>query len=233
MFTRTQHVYDAIYSWKDYAKEAGGIRALIQRHCSKDKPAVLDVACGTGKHLEHLKASCRCWGLDIDPQLAEVARQRNPEIEITVDDMIRFDLDRTFDAVICLFSAIGYVGTVKNLESTADRIGAHLEQGGVCIFEPWLDPAEYTTGMLHASVVDEPDLKVARMNVSGKRGNLSVIDFHYLIGQGTEISYCTEKHELALFTDSEYRGAFEKAGFHVAERTTEFSDRGHYVCVKD
>ena len=43
--------YDSIYSGKNYAKEADFIKILTSE---KKIKKILDVGCGTGKHLSHL-----------------------------------------------------------------------------------------------------------------------------------------------------------------------------------
>jgi SAM-dependent methyltransferase len=102
--------YDRFYATKDYAAEARQVTALIHQH---NPPArtLLDVACGTGRHLEHLRETFACHGVDLDPALLEFARQRLPGIPLTHGDMTDFDLGRRFDAVTCLFSSIGYTRT--------------------------------------------------------------------------------------------------------------------------
>ena len=49
MYSATAEIYDAIYSFKDYAGEAAKIREIVAR----ERPGartILDVACGTGEH---------------------------------------------------------------------------------------------------------------------------------------------------------------------------------------
>jgi SAM-dependent methyltransferase len=53
-------------------------------------------------------------------------------------DPADFNLGLTFDAVVCLFSAIGYVVTVKRLHSALAAMARHLRPGGVLLVEPWL-----------------------------------------------------------------------------------------------
>ena len=50
------------------------------------------------------------------------------------------------------------------------------------------------------TVVDEPDLKIARLNVSRQKGILAIVHFHYLVATTEDIEHFTEFHELALFT---------------------------------
>ena len=80
MFTRTAAFYDAVYGFKDYAAEAEQIQALIRAHGRSDSTTLLDVACGTGGHLAFLKKHYASEGLDIDPNLLAIARERHPEL---------------------------------------------------------------------------------------------------------------------------------------------------------
>jgi ubiquinone/menaquinone biosynthesis C-methylase UbiE len=77
--------------FKDYAAEAEVLRALIQER-SPDATSVLDVACGTGKHLEQFQRWYKVEGLDLDEGLLAVARQRLPDVPLHVADMTSFRL---------------------------------------------------------------------------------------------------------------------------------------------
>src|SRR2546422_7047530 len=55
MYRQLANYYDEIYHFKNYQKEAGKIDALIQRHKKSSGNRLLDVACGTGNHIEYLK----------------------------------------------------------------------------------------------------------------------------------------------------------------------------------
>lgn len=54
MFEKSAAFYDAVYSFKDYAAKAECLRTLIEAR-SPGPTTLLDVACGTGKHLELLR----------------------------------------------------------------------------------------------------------------------------------------------------------------------------------
>jgi len=57
--------YDRIYSFKDYLDEAVRLQNLIMKYSESDGNMLLDVACGTGLHLKHLKGDFSCTGVDI------------------------------------------------------------------------------------------------------------------------------------------------------------------------
>ena len=228
MFTKSARFYDAIYAFKDYAAEAAKIDALIQER-KPDARTLLDVACGTGLHLQHLRTRYEAEGLDLDRELLAIAAERLPDVPFHQGDMLDFDLGRRFDVVTCLFSSIGYAETVENLDEAVSSMGNHVESGGVLIVEPWFPPDAWQDGFLDAIFVDEPALKLARMSISGREGRLSRIDLHYLVATASGVEHFEETHELGLFTHEEYLDAFRSAGLEVEHDAEGLMGRGLYV----
>ena len=229
---RRPKLYDAIYSFKDYAKEADMLRQIISSKKKSAGNTLLDIACGTGKHIEHLKHHFQCEGLDNSPELLKAARERNPECEFHDGDMIFFDLGRWFDVVACLFSAIGYVRTFEALKSTLMRFSMHTAPGGLVVVEPWLFPDKFIEGHLGMNTVDEPYYKVARMNTSHRVGDISVLEFHYMCGSPDGIEVWSDRSELGLFSLAEYTVAFEEAGLEVEFQPEGFDNRGLFIGMK-
>ena len=130
MFSKTAQYYDKIYAHKDYQAEAAYLQAIVERDTHAGRKTLLDVACGTGGHIAYLKAHYQVSGLDLDPGLLEIARRRYPDVPFYQGDMIDFGLGRRFDVITCLFSAIGYVRTIDNLNRAVRRMAQHLEPGG-------------------------------------------------------------------------------------------------------
>jgi len=59
-------------------------------------------------------------------------------------DMTKFDLGaRKYDAIISLFSAIGYCTTKQDVVATLECFRRHLKPGGVIIVDPWVTPQEW------------------------------------------------------------------------------------------
>ena len=229
MFTKSAQIYDAVYNAKDYAGEAQRLKAFIAEHKRSAGNTLLDIACGTGGHVPYLRDEYAYEGLDLDPRMLDIARERNPGIAFHQGDMTDFDLGRQFDVVTCLFSSIGYAGTVAKLEQAVATMARHLLPGGVLLVGPFFAPEAWHVGQPHAIFVDQPNLKLARMNVSGRRDNIALLDFHYLVATPEGIEHFTEHHELGLFTDAEYRHAFTGAGLDVTHDAEGLIGRGLYI----
>jgi SAM-dependent methyltransferase len=231
VFSRSARLYDAIYgSIRDYPREAAELDRLIQERRPGAR-TLLDVACGTGAHLEHLAGRYHVAGLDLDAEMLAVARERLPQASFHQGDMADFDLGRSFDAVVCMFSSIGYVRTEERLGSALAAMARHLQPGGVLVVEPWLSPDVWQDRHVGGVFVDEPKLKIARMNAARRDGDVSVVDFHYLVATPAGVEHFTELHELGLFTVEQHLAAFRAAGLEAEHDPEGPMGRGLYVAA--
>jgi SAM-dependent methyltransferase len=233
VFTKTAQFYDKIYAFKDYPAEVEQLTAIIREHLRSSGNRLLDVACGTGKHVEYLKEHFDVAGLDINEELVELARQRNPGVPFHQGDMVDFDLGCQFDVVTCLFSSIGYVKTLDNFERAVGCMARHLVNGGVLVIEPWFSPDDWHAPSVHALFIDEPELKIARVNTSFVDGRLSYFDLHYLIGTPEGTEHFVERHELGLFETEEMQAALENAGLEAIYDAEGLTGRGLFIGCKE
>ena len=228
VFSKTARYYDAIYAKKDYAGEAGKLQQLIMDR-NPSARSLLDVACGTGRHIEDLKTRFHVQGMDICPELLSIARERHPDITFHQEDMTDFDLRRRFDVVTCLFSSIGYVRTMPKLRAAVRCMAAHLEPGGLLFIEPWFTPDQWTPHTVHALLIDEPELKIARVNTSFLDGRISVFDLHHLIGTPEGTEYVVDHHRMGLFEIDEMQCVLEGEGLTVEYDTGGLTGRGLFI----
>lgn len=229
MYEKMAAIYDALYDFKDYDAEARALVATIGKHMRSEGNRLLDVACGTGKHITYLKDDFDVMGIDLDANMIAIARERHPDIAFEVGDMLGFDLPQRFDIVTCLFSSIGYVKSVRKLRKAVANMARHLEPGGLLIVEPWFSEEAYQPGTLHAQFVDQPDLKIARMSISERKSGVSVIDFHHLVATLDGIEHFVEHHELGLFSHDDYMAAFKQAGLETVFDPEGLTGRGLYI----
>jgi SAM-dependent methyltransferase len=233
MYGNSAVFYDAVWGSRiDFAAGAEQIRSLASEHKISDGSTLLDVACGTGAYLVHLRDHFAVEGLDISPQMVSLAREKLPDVQVHQADMVNFDLGKRFDVIICLGSSIGYTKTINRLEQTAKTFAQHLRPGGVFIVEPWFGPDVWEDGRVTADLLDKPNLKIARILVSGLSDRGSTLDIYHLIASGTSIDQFTEHHELGLFTHEQYVSAFQNEGFTVEHDPIGLNGRGLYFGTK-
>jgi ubiquinone/menaquinone biosynthesis C-methylase UbiE len=234
MLSGTEKYYDDIYSTmgKDYVAEANKLHEFIQKYKHTNGNALLDVACGTGTHAGLLSKYYKVEGTDLNAAMLKVARKKHPDIRFTRADMRNIDLSRQFDIVTCLFSAIGYMKTKVELQKAVKSMSRHLLPGGVLLIEPWFTPEQWNVGRVSTINVDKPDTKIVRMSHSGKKGKVSLLGFHYLIGMSKGIKHIVEHHEFGLFSHKEYMDAFTKAGLDVTHDPEGVDGRGLHIGLK-
>lgn len=234
-------LYDVAYSFKDYAGEASDVTSRI-RERNPGATSLLDVGCGTGKHLEHFAQEFdHVQGLDLSQALLDVAQDRLPGIPLHHGDMREFDLRRTFDAITCLFSAIGHLLTLKDLEQACMNMARHLGPDGVIIIEPWFTPDVWDADHVHMLTTEKPEVKLARACAPGTKGEnneISVLDCIYLVATPGKVETFTEHHELRMTSEAEFISALEKAGLDATYEPKGLKtlyggpSRGLYIGIK-
>ena len=234
MYKKLAKYYDLIYHWKDYEKEAYSIKDLIKKYKKSDGNQLLDVGCGTGKHLECFMDDFSCTGIDINNEMVEVAKSKVNDVIFEQGDMINFNLKTEYDVILCLFSAIGYVKTYTNLEKTIQNFANHLKIGGVLVIEPWFTKSIYRVGEPGMTTYDGNEVKIARLNTTKIEGDLSIMDMHYLIAEKNEnVIHYVDTHELGLFEIDKTLEIMEKADFQSEYlKDGLMKDRGLYIGVK-
>lgn len=226
--------YDVFYAWKDYAKESRVLVRLIERYKNSPGNSLLDVGCGTGQHIKHLRKKFDCVGVDASDAMLEQARRNVKGVEFTRGDMEDFDLGRGFDVVLCLFSAVGYVRTYTRLARTLRNFAKHLRPGGVVIIEPWFAKSAWNAGHVHVLAQGSDDLKVVRVDYASIIGGLSVLDERIIVAEkGKGISSYRDRMVMGLFEKEEFLRLMGDAGLRAKYLKTSLTPgRGLYIGTK-
>ncbi|MGH9090037.1 MAG: class I SAM-dependent methyltransferase [Acidimicrobiales bacterium] len=233
MFRQTAHVYDLVYlaSGKDYAAESAAVHEVIQTR-NPGASTLLDVACGTGGHLHHLQDRYTVTGVDIDPAMLDQARAHLPGLPLVEADMRTVDLGNRFDAVVCLFSSIGYMADTTELGAAIQAIARHLHPGGVLVVDGWVRSDSWRDGAPpHVDVASADGLRVVRVGRSRRERNTTYLEMHHLIATCDHIEHVVEHHKLMLFSHEEYLAAFTAAGLTVETLESPMEGRDRYVGV--
>jgi SAM-dependent methyltransferase len=140
---RHAELYDLFYGAKPYAAEAGYLHSLLQRFSERPVRRILDIACGTGSHaIELEKLGYDVVGSDISEDMLahakEKARAACSAMRFERQDMRALDVaSKPFDAVVCLFDAIGHVLVTTAIKQTFRAVHRHLRDDGLFVLEFW------------------------------------------------------------------------------------------------
>ncbi len=125
-------LYDVFTSNKDYELEVEFLQNVFE---GRGIESILDVACGTGTHMQLLeKEGYRCDGLDLSGDMLNVAREK-VEGELFHADMANFYLDREYDAVICLYASFNHLVDVERAQEALNIFAEHLREGGTVLID--------------------------------------------------------------------------------------------------
>jgi len=214
--------YDLFYlERKDYEKEAKIVKGIIKKLERKKSRTLLDAGCGTGEHLKYLSLDFHCTGLDINKRMIEMAKSKVLGARFKVANMIDFKLRSRFDAIVCLFSSIGYVQRFSNLVKTLENFHGHLDDTGLVIVEPWIFRKDFKIGHISLGTYEDEELKFVRMAYSRILKSMWLIYMHYLIGKRGEIKHSSEIHKMLALDYEDYVKAFELSGFKDTTYLTE------------
>ena len=215
---RLAGVWDLIYRegrGKDYRAEADLVAKII-RDRRPDAASLLDVGCGTGEHLTALSGLFdHVEGVDLSESMISVARAKLPGVPLHVGDMRDFDLRRTYDAVVSLYTVVGYLPSLEALGAAVGRMVGHLAPGGVLIVEPWWFAERFIDGYIAGDVVRGEGCTVSRVSRTRRREDRAHMDIHYVVADRHGVEHFTETHVFGLWTREEYVQAFEEAGCAV------------------
>ncbi len=225
--------YDLLYSYKEYGQEVITAESIIDKYKTSTGNDLLDVGCGTGRHLKYYQEHYNCTGVDLNAGMLAIAKEQLPEVPFYEQDMVQLNLDKQFDVISSLFSSIGYVTEREDLIKTFAAMAAHLKTGGVLIIEPWLAPSGFTPGFIHMTTYESDDIKIARMGLSEARGNTCLLDMHYLVGEkGKGVTTWVDRNELTMYETDELVEMMESVGLQVYTEQPAFTTRGILVGVK-
>ncbi|HZP74700.1 MAG TPA: class I SAM-dependent methyltransferase [Pseudolabrys sp.] len=137
--------YDALYAAKDYAREVDLIERIIAADAGGGRRRVLDLGCGTGNHaLPLARRGHTVVGVDRSAAMLQLARAKASATPSDVvsprfhqGDIRHVDLGERFDAVLMMFTVLGYQTAQADLIAALQTVRRHLENGGLFIFDVW------------------------------------------------------------------------------------------------
>jgi SAM-dependent methyltransferase len=229
---RQPSLYGELAGWfhlltspQDYEEEAGMYRRTILESAQAPVRTVLELGSGGGNNASYLKAEFEMTLTDLSEEMLEVSRSLNPECEHLLGDMRSVRLDRRFDAVF-VHDAVDYLTTREDLRAGMETAWVHCRPGGVALFVPDYVRDSFAPGADHGGHDgDGRGLRYLEWQWDPDPGDDTyVVDFAYLLREGTEVRAVHDRHVCGLFGRDEWLDLLREVGFRAEHRPTVLSD---------
>jgi SAM-dependent methyltransferase len=231
VYTDAARLYDFIHEAKGRDADAEADAFVREIRLRKpDARTLLDVACGTGANLPRFAQSFEVMGLDASQHMVRIARDKCPHVEIVTADMRAFHLDLRFDAVVSLFSGVGYLVEEPELRDAVRTMAKHLTPGGVLMLEGWVEVDQWLGSAVSSDSCTIDDMAVARVTRSSAEGMRSSFTCRYTVATSEGIDTIDEHHVMRLADPDEFASAYEAAGLSF-ERLPNLLRMGRAVYV--
>jgi SAM-dependent methyltransferase len=162
VFAAYARYYDLLYRDKDYADEARFVSEQLRGRGAAGN-TLLELGCGTGRHaLSFAALGWDVFGVDLSAAMVTQAHQRRAAAAAPLQDRVTFTegdvrsvrLQRTFDAAVSLFHVMSYQTAEADLSAAFQTAAAHLQTGGLFLFDFWHGPAV---------LADPPVIRIKRL----------------------------------------------------------------------
>ncbi len=161
--------YLAIYPHRDEREAESAVR-LYLRSAPPPTGAILDLACGAGRHLrELLSAGLHAVGLDLSMSMLARARELSPRAQFVRGDMRRLPFrDAGFAGVTSFFTSFGYFASRSEDEQVVVEMRRVLQPGGSFMLD-FLNSRRVRTDLVESesSRIQGFDVTVRRSIVDG------------------------------------------------------------------
>lgn len=227
VFDHYAQYYDLLYRDKDYAAETAYVASHIHR-IHPNANTILELGCGTGTHAEHFaRLGFTVVGVDMSTTMLSQAETRKAGLPTEIAARLTFihgdvrtiRTSKHYDAVISLFHVMSYQTSNADLENAFTTAAAHLDTGGVFLFDFWYGPAVLSQmPEVRVKNLESEKVRVLRIAEPEMLPNENRVDVNYRllieeIATGS-IKRMFEKHCMRYLFKPELELLMKYSGFH-------------------
>jgi len=188
--------YNLLYKDKNYQEEYNYIRELIKKHCNNNGKNILDIGCGTGKHLSLFKKEgYTVSGVDVsESMISEARKYLQQENDLICCKASEFKFNKKFETIISLFHVMSYQTENDELEKVFQNVSAHLTDGGLFIFDFWYGPAVLTDPpVVKIKKLEDDEVNITRITEPVMRYNENIVDVNFEVMIEDKTTHLVEK----------------------------------------
>ncbi len=214
-------LYPELYAHRTTREAEAGV-SLLESQTELRGRRVVDIACGTGRHLARLQEKGAIpRGIDLSDVLLRRAASHAPVIR---GDM-RFlpFLDGSFDGALSMFTSFGYFDSADENRGVLREIGRVVREGG------WFFMDYLNRDVILRNLVEQGERRVGDRVVREERHydprTNRLIKEIRITGAGGKEEHRWEER-LMLFSPDEIESGIEGAGFRIKARFGRYDGRG-------
>jgi SAM-dependent methyltransferase len=202
----------------DYEEEVEVLLPILALPKRATPRTLLELGAGGGNLASHYKHHFTATLTDLSPEMIDVSKKLNPELEHIVGDMRTLRLDREFDIVL-IHDAIMYCTTKDELYSALSTAAVHCKIGGIVVVLP-----DYVRETFEADATtggsDAPDgraLRYMEWTLDPDPDDTTFETLYAIIMREAngESRVVLDKHIEGLFSEREWIDALCKVGLTV------------------
>lgn len=214
--------YDILYREKDYEAECDLIEESGRRFAAQPVHRILDLGCGTGGHaLPLTRRGYEVVAIDRSEEMLGEARRKaglaGVSTRFVQGDLRTIRLDERFDLVAMMFAVLGYQLTDDDVGQALATCRAHLEPGGVLVFDVWHGPAvvaERPEERIRRRPTPTGEIERTSSGELDEARDLCTVRFHVVERAGTHVVAETiEEHTMRYFFPDRLATMLGNAGF--------------------
>ncbi|MCR4436381.1 MAG: class I SAM-dependent methyltransferase [Clostridiales bacterium] len=245
MYTDFAHIYDRLMYDVDYGTWADYIEGIFHKNGLKPS-LLLDLGCGTGSFcIEMAKRGYDMIGIDLSNEMLWCAKQKSVQENLDIlflnQDMTRFELYGTVDAVVCLMDSLNYITDKRGLKRVFKLVENYLNPGGLFIFD--VNTVYKFENILKDNIFFEigDDITYIWENHYDRKRKICRFDLTFFVKEGQAYRKFEETHFERAFSADELKKIISESGLELAGILDEMSfhsfsakksKRAFFVCRK-
>ncbi len=210
----------------DYTAIADYIESTLSR-LGKKANLVCDLACGTGTLTDILqKRGYDMIGIDLSPEMLNIAREKNPDILLLNQDIRTFELYGTVDALLCMTDSLNYIETHEDLFAIFKAAKTcYLNPDAPFIFD-LNSPFKLKTVLGNNTFTyDSDDVFYVWENEFDTDANCTDFYLTFFVKDGETYHRFCEQHTEYIYEPAKIKALLKKAGFTKIEIFDGYTNR--------
>lgn len=214
-YNKIAKIYDLMYTRENgYDHKAQVVWVDKYAHKLKLPKKMLDLACGTGIHLQYFKGlGYNCQGIDASKGMLKVAKKRLKGVQLKQGFFEDFKLKQPVPIITSFFNAMSYNKSTIQLKDTFKNVQSNLTKGGIFVFDVFcIDKPKPFFGI---KKFENGKIKMSRTIAAHPTKKGFVSTMYYIVYNGKKSEIISETSIRGAFSKKQVIHCLKDAGFKI------------------